>query len=336
MSQYIAKRLLSVVPVLLGITLLVFGFLHLIPGDPAVVLLGERATPDQIEAFRLRLGLNQPLALQYLTFLNRLVHLDFGDSLISGIPVMQEIRSRWTASFELTATALLIAVGVGIPLGTIAAVRKHSWLDFLVLNSSLLGVSLPVYWLGLLMVYLFAVNLHWLPPSGRTGVDVGLSLQPLTGFYVLDAMLRLNGRAIGDALAHLILPALTLSTIPLAILTRMTRATLLETFSQDYIRTAQAKGLPELWVVGQHALKNALLPVVTVAGLQFGTLLSSAILTETIFSWPGLGSWLYDGILARDYPVVQGGVVFVAVTFVLINLLVDLAYALLDPRIKYD
>ncbi len=335
MWQYIAKRLLSLLPVLLGITLLVFTFLHLIPGDPAVVLLGERATPEQIAALRQQLGLNQPLPVQYLAFLGNLIRLDFGTSIISGIPIAEEIRNRWPATFELSVAAMIVALLLGIPAGVFAAVRKNGWLDNLLMTGSLIGVSLPVYWLGLLLIYLFAVNLQWLPASGRLSADLAFTFKPLTGFYTLDALLKLDAAALKDTLAHLILPALTLGTIPLAILARITRSAMLEVLSQDYIRTARAKGVPEYRIIFIHALKNALLPMITTTGLQFGTLLAGAILTETIFSWPGIGSWIYDGILARDYPVVQAGVVFVSVTFVLINLLVDISYAFLDPRIQY-
>jgi peptide/nickel transport system permease protein len=332
---YILKRLLSLLPVLLGITLLVFGFLHLIPGDPAVVLLGERATPEQIAALREQLGLNQPLPVQYLIFLGNLLRFDLGNSIISGIPIAAELRSRFPATLELSLGAMLVALILGIPAGILAAVRKNSWLDNLLMSGSLLGVSLPVYWLGLLLIYLFAVNLQWLPPSGRISVDVGFRFHPLTGFYLLDALLRLDGGALKDILAHLVLPALALGTIPLAILARITRSAMLESLAQDYIRTARAKGVPAVGVILRHALKNALLPINTIIGLQFGTLLGGAILTETIFSWPGIGSWIYDGILDRDYPVVQGGVVFVAIVFVLINLIVDISYAFFDPRIQH-
>ena len=336
MGRYIAKRLLNLLPVILGITLLVFAFLHLIPGDPAITMLGDRATPQQVEALRERMGLNQPLPLQYFKFLWDLIRLDFGTSIITGVPIAEEIRIRWPATFELSVAAMLVASILGIPAGVLAAVRKNSFVDNLTMSGSLLGVSLPVYWLGLLLIYLFAVNLNWLPPSGRLSIDAGFSFKPITGFYVLDALLQLNFKALKDVLDHLILPALTLGTIPLAILARITRSAMLEVLSQDYIRTARAKGLLERWVIFKHALKNALLPVVTIIGLQFGTLLGGAILTETIFSWPGIGSWIYEGILNRDYPVVQGGVVFVAVAFVLINLIVDLSYAFLDPRIQYQ
>ncbi|MGQ4647061.1 ABC transporter permease subunit [Lyngbya aestuarii] len=335
MALYIARRLLNLVPVLLGITLLVFVLLHLIPGDPALVILGERATPEQVEALREQLGLNRPLLLQYFSFLGDIFRLDLGKSIISGVPIAQEIQTRWPATFELSLVAMLIALILGIPVGVLAAVRKNSLWDNLTMSGSLLGVSLPVYWLGLLLIYLFAVNLHWLPPSGRISIDAGLNFRPITGFYLIDTLLRLDIKAFQDVVAHLILPALTLATIPLAILARITRSGMLEVLSQDYIRTARAKGVLERWVIFRHALKNAMLPIVTIIGLQFGKLLGGAILTETIFSWPGIGSWVYEGILARDYPVVQGGVIFVAMAFVMINLLVDVCYGLLDPRIQY-
>ncbi|MEQ9485813.1 ABC transporter permease [Coleofasciculus sp. F4-SAH-05] len=335
MTHYIIKRLLNLLPVLLGITLLVFLFLHLIPGDPATVMLGERGTPEQVEALREQLGLNQPLPLQYLTFINNLLHLDFGTSIISGIPIIDEIKTRFPATFELSLAAMIVAVILGIPAGVLAAVYKNRPADNLTMIGSLLGVSMPVYWLGLLLIYLFAITLNWFPPSGRISIEAGLTFQPITGFYILDAILKLDINVLQDVLSHLILPALTLGTIPLAILARITRSSLLEVLSQDYIRTARAKGIPEHWVILRHGLKNALLPVVTIIGLQFGTLLGGAILTETIFSWPGIGSWIYEGILARDYPVVQGGVVVVSIIFVLVNLVVDISYALVDPRIKY-
>ncbi|MEM9154243.1 MAG: ABC transporter permease [Cyanobacteria bacterium P01_F01_bin.33] len=335
MGRYIFKRILQLVPVLLGISLLVFAFLHLIPGDPAVTMLGDRATPAQVEALRERMGLNQPLPLQYLSFLGSLLTFDLGRSIFTGVPIWDEVQLRWPATFELSVIAMAIALVVGIPAGVIAAVRKNSIIDNLTMSGSLLGVSMPVYWLGLLLVYLFAVNLQWLPPSGRIGINVTYEFEPITGFFIFDAAIQANVEALQDVLAHLLLPALTLSTIPLAIVARITRSAMLEVLSQDYIRTARAKGLVEFWVVAKHALKNAMLPVVTIVGLEFGTLLGGAILTETIFSWPGIGKWIYEGILQRDYPVVQGGVVFVAFVFVLVNLLVDISYAFLDPRIQY-
>ncbi|MEC4894578.1 MAG: ABC transporter permease [Oscillatoria sp. PMC 1051.18] len=335
MLQYIFKRLLSLLPVILGITFLVFLLLHLIPGDPATVLLGERATPEQIAILREKLGLNQPLPLQYAAFLSQLLRFDLGKSIISGIPISLEISNRFPATFELSLAAIFVAIIVGIPAGIFAAVRKNTWIDNLAMSGSLIGVSMPVYWLGLLLIYLFAINLNWLPPSGRISVENSLNFEPITGFYILDSLLQLNFSAFLDVLAHLILPTLALGTIPLAIVARITRSAMLEVLSQDYIRTAKAKGLKEIYIVLVHAFKNALLPVSTIIGLQFGRLLGGAILTETIFSWPGVGTWIYEGILARDYPVVQGGVMFVALVFVLVNLLVDLFYAFIDPRIRF-
>ncbi|WP_105316936.1 ABC transporter permease [Thermus tenuipuniceus] len=335
MWSYVLRRLLGLVPVLFGITLLVFLFLQLIPGDPAQAILGERGTPEQLAALREKLGLNKPLYVQYLTFVRNILTGDLGTSAVSTIPVAEELKRRWPATFELALAATLVAVVFGIPVGILAAVRKNSLLDTLSMSLSLVGVSMPVFWLGLLLVYLFAVNLHWLPTGGRLSTDLAIDFRPITGFLVLDGMLALKPEVLMDALRHLILPALTLGTIPLAILTRITRSAMLEVLSQDYVRTARAKGLAERQVILKHALKNALLPVVTIVGLQFGTLLGGAILTETIFSWPGIGSYIYEGILNRDYPVVQAGVLVVATVFVLVNLLVDLSYALLDPRIQY-
>jgi peptide/nickel transport system permease protein len=333
MWAYVVRRLLGLIPVLFGISLLVFGFLRAIPGDPAVVMLGERGTPEQVEALREKLGLNRPILEQYLIFVGQLLQGDLGRSTFSLLEVRSLLLAKWPATFELAVSAMLVAMLIGVPLGILAAVRKNSIWDNLATSFALIGVSLPVFWLGLMLVYLFAVNLQWLPSGGRLSVEADAFFRPITGFYVLDALLQRS--AVIDVLSHLILPALTLGTIPLAILTRITRSAMLEVLSQDYVRTARAKGQTERVVIWRHALKNALLPVVTIIGLQFGTLLGGAILTETIFSWPGIGSWIYEGIINRDYPVVQGGVVFVAFVFVLINLLVDLSYALLDPRIQY-
>lgn len=333
MWAYTTRRLLGIIPVLFGISLLVFLFLHLIPGDPAVVMLGERAEPERIAALRSKLGLERPLWEQYLFFVGNLLQGDMGTSIFSQLTIKEQLARRWPATFELAIAATLFAVIIGIPLGILAAVRKNTIVDNLATSFSLLGVSMPVFWLGLLLVYLFAVNLQWLPAGGRLSIDVDALFKPITGFYVLDALAQ--PQTFWDVAKHLILPAITLGTIPLAILTRITRSAMLEVLSQDYVRTARAKGLTERRVIWRHALKNALLPVVTIIGLQFGTLLGGAILTETIFSWPGIGSWIYEGILNRDYPVVQGGVIFVALVFVIVNLIVDLSYALLDPRIQY-
>jgi peptide/nickel transport system permease protein len=333
MWAYTGRRLLGIIPVLFGISLLVFLFLHLIPGNPAVVMLGERASPERIAELSNKLGLERPLPEQYLLFVRNLLSGDLGSSIFNQLTIKEQLARRWPATFELAIAATLFAVVIGIPFGILAAVRKNSIADNLATSFSLLGVSLPVFWLGLLLVYLFAVNLQWLPAGGRLSTDVDALFKPITGFYVFDALFQ--PQSFWDVTRHLILPAITLGTIPLAILTRITRGAMLEVLSQDYVRTARAKGLSERVVIWRHAFKNALLPVVTIIGLQFGTLLGGAILTETIFSWPGIGSWIYEGILNRDYPVVQGGVIFVALIFVVVNLVVDLSYALLDPRIQY-
>ncbi len=335
MTGYLVKRILGVVPVLCGVTLLVFTALHLIPGGPEVVLLGEQGTPEEAQALRVRLALDRPLPVQYLAFLGQVARGDLGTSIMSRLPVAAQIAARWPASLELVAAAIALAVGVGVPAGIVAGVRRNSIWDSAAMAGSLLGISIPVFWLGLLLVYLFAVDLRWLPPGDQISTALASTLRPVTGVYLVDAAVRGNWPAAADVAAHLALPAVTLGTIPLAVVARMTRGAMLEALSQDYVQTARAKGLRERTVILRHTLKNALLPVVTVVGLQFGTLLGGAILTETVFSWPGLGLWLYQGILNRDYPVVEGGAVVIALTFVAINLLVDVSYALLDPRIQY-
>lgn len=351
MVAYVARRLVGLVPVLFGISLLVFSFVRLIPGDPAVVMLGERGSPEEVARLREQLGLNQPLFFdaqgalsagsparlfdsQYFRFLSSTLKGDLGQSIFSRVSVAQELRSRWPATFELTVGAMLFAVIVGGLIGVMAALRRNSFVDNASMAVALVGVSMPIFWLGILLIYLFAVNLRWLPPSGRLSIG-SAGLDPITGFYVLDGLLRGRPSVAGDALVHLILPSVALGTIPMAVIARMTRSAMIEVLSQDYVRTARAKGLIERSVVMKHALRNALLPVVTVVGLSFGTLLGGAVLTETIFSWPGIGAWIVEGIFQRDYPIVQGGVILVAVVFVLVNLLVDLSYAVLDPRIQY-
>ena len=259
---------------------------------------------------------------------------DLGRSIYTRIPVRESLSNRFPATLELTLIAMFFAVLIGVPAGVWAALRRGSLADTAVMTIALSGVSFPVFWLAIILIYIFAVNLGWFPPSGR--LTPGIPLQPITGLYLLDSLLRGNFTAAWDVLRHLILPAIALGTIPLAIVVRMTRSSMLEVLGQDYVRTARAKGLGERSVVNKHALRNALLPVVTVIGLSFGTLLSGAILTETVFSWPGIGRWVYDAIAMRDYPVIQGGVLFVAFLFVLVNLLVDLTYSLIDPRIQYS
>lgn len=351
MTGYVVRRLLGLIPVLIGVTLLIFAITRVIPGDPAVAMLGQRSSPELRQRLRADLGLDRPLWLnvaavresgrvgalfdsQYFGYMGGLFRGDLGRSIYSRISVAESLAIRFPATAELTLFAMMFAVAVGIPAGVWAALRRGTAADTAVMTVALSGVSFPVFWLAIILIYIFAVNLQWLPPSHR--LSPTLHIEPITGFYVLDGILRGNWSAVQDALRHLVLPAVALGTIPLAIVVRMTRSSMLEVLGQDYVRTARSKGLVEWTVVRKHALRNALLPVVTVIGLSFGSLLSGAILTETVFSWPGIGRWIYNAISSRDYPIIQGGVLFVAFVFVIVNLLVDLSYGLIDPRIQYE
>lgn len=346
MGAYVIRRLLGLIPVLLGVSFIVFMMLRLIPGDAATIILGERSTETQRENLRRQLGLNKPLFLdlsgeedifdsQYFNFMGNLVQGNLGTSTIRRTRVSDELRTFFPATLELSIAAMLIATSVGIMTGVLSATRRGSLFDAGSMTIALVGVSMPIFWLGLMLQYLFAVHLEILPISQRVNQELVRGFQQITGLYTIDGLLAGRLDITLDALKHLILPAITLATVPLAIIARMTRSAMLEVLNQDYMRTARAKGLRDRVVIIRHALKNALLPVVTVVGLQLGLLLAGAILTETVFSWPGIGTWILNGILGRDYPVVQGGVMFVASVFVIVNLLVDLSYAWLDPRIHY-
>lgn len=334
MGQYAIKRFLTIVPVLVGISLIVFSFIHLIPGDPAVTMLGERATPERVAEIRAQLGLDKPLTTQYLIYIGKILQGELGASIIRGDPVLRDLVRRFPATVELAISAILTAISVGVPMGIISAVWRNSLFDGASRLIALTGVSMPIFWLGLMLAWFFGVVLGWLPTGFRLGTDV--TLVPVTNFHILDSLLTGNTAALASSLRHLILPAVALSTIPMAVIARMTRASLLEVLSQDYIRTAESKGLPQQSVILRHAMRNALLPVMTVTGLQVGRLLAGAILTETIFSWPGIGLWIYESIQARDYPIVQGATLFIATIFVMVNLITDVLYAAVDPRIKYD
>ena len=334
MARYLLRRLALTIPILLGVSLLVFLMLHSAGGDPAQTILGARADPESIAALRKELGLDRPLLVQYVAFLSGAVRGDFGRSYRSNTPVIAEIAARFPATIELAIAAMAIAVVAGVIFGTLAAVRRHSILDYLSSTVVLLGVSLPTFWLGLILIIIFGLWLRWLPISGR--VNPRLGANPSLPFLTLTSLVQGNWAVAKDALRHLILPALTLAAWPAAIVARMTRASLIESLGQDYVRTARGKGLPERLIVVGHAARNALLPVLTVVGLEFGTLLGGAVVTETIFSWPGLGQLTVTAIGARDYQVVQGVVVLLGAVFVLLNLLVDVLYAVLDPRIRYE
>lgn len=332
MGAFILRRILILFPTLLGVSIIVFLMLHLTPGDPAELLLGERASPEALAELREHLGLNRPLPEQYGLFLKRLLTFDLGETIWTRQKVAIEIRQRFPATIELSVAALLISCTMGVLLGIVSATRQYSLFDYLSMLGALVGVSMPIFWLGLVFMLIFSVNLGWLPISGR--LSVGVELEVITNFYLLDALLTHNGEAFRDALWHLILPAVTLSTIPTAIVARMTRSAMLEVLRQDYIKTARAKGLSPFQVIFKHALRNALIPVVTTVGLQFGVLLGGAILTETIFAWPGVGKWMYDAVMQRDYMVIQNGTLLIAGLFVIINLAVDVLYAVINPRIS--
>src|SRR3954451_24890564 len=307
-------------------------WLRALPGDPAESLLGERATAQNVAAARHAYGLDRPLIVQYWEFLKHAVRLDFGNSIYTHRTVSFEIAHRFPATIELTLAAMVFAIGVGIPLGYFAARRYHTWADNASIVGSLIGISIPVFFLAYLLKYFFAVRLHWLPSIGRLSPTTEIA-HP-TNFYTLDALLDGNLTAFVDAVKHLILPGIALGTIPLAIVTRITRASVLEVVNEDYVRTAEAKGLTQNVIRRRHVLHNAMLPVSTVIGLQAGLLLSGAVLTETVFAWNGMGSFLAQAIFHRDYPVLEGGILFVAVIFVLVNLIVDVSYGFIDPRVR--
>jgi len=334
MTQYIMRRLVSLIPVLIGVSIVVFALIRMIPGDPVVVMLGDRARPEQIERVREEMGFNRPIAVQYLEWMGRVVRGDLGTSIINRTPVMTELRQRLAATLEMVLVGLLIGVAVGVSIGIISALKRNSWIDLLASLFALVGVSMPIYWLALILIYALAVNMQVFPPSAR--IDATLDVTRRTGFMLIDTLLMGEPKLFLNALWHMILPASVLSTVVMPILARLTRASMLEVMRQDYVRTAEAKGLRRQTVVVRHALKNALLPIVTVIGLQLGGLLGGALLTETIFSWPGMGLWTYRAILSRDYPIVQGAVLVSATIYVVVNLLVDVSYAYLDPRIRYQ
>jgi len=321
MINYIIKRLLALIPILIGVAVIVFLIVHLIPGDPAQTMLGERATDEALQRLREQMGLNDPLPVQFWRYVKDLLRGDLGRSIMSNNPVSAELAQRFPATLELSFFAIMFAVLVGIPAGIFASINQNSWFDNLSMLIALMGVSMPIFWLGLMFIWLFAVELGWFPPSSRIGV--GLDFTPITNLYVIDSILQLNFSALKDILHHLVLPAVALGTIPMAIIARMTRSSMLEVLRKDFIRTAYAKGLKRKVVIFKHALKNAMVPIITVVGLQFGVLLGGAVMTETIFSWPGLGKYLVDAIYARDFPIVQGGILFFAGVFVIVNLIVD-------------
>ncbi len=332
MLRYITNRLLQLILILLGVSVVVFLMLRLIPGDPAQLLLGEFATAQELASLREKLGLDQSQLTQYWIFLKNSVQGDFGKSLRTGAPVVNEIFGRLTATVELALAAMLIATLFGIFAGVISAVRQYSLWDYGSMLLALIGVSMPIFWLGLMLMYLFSVKWAILPMMGR--LSMGLDAPRITGLIMLDALLAGEIGIFWNAFVHLLLPSFTLSTVPMAIVARMTRSSMLEVLRQDYVRTARAKGMTEFVVIVRHALRNAFLPIVTVLGINLGLLLGGAVLTETIFSWPGLGRYVVDSLMGRDYNAVQACILIFAVIMAFINLIVDLIYVVLDPRIR--
>lgn len=333
MTQYILRRLLLVVPVVIGVTFLAYAMV-LLTGDPTSALAGEHASPELRAQIRERLGLDDPLPVQYVRFVGRLLQGDLGTSVMTRSPVVNELKQFFPATFELALSAMVIAVLVGIPLGVIAGYKHNTFIDLANTFGALVGVSMPIFWLALILLWVFGLKLGWFPTTGR--LDPSVNLEVVTRFYVLDSILTGNLRALGNALHHLALPAFALATIPTAFIARITRSAMLDVLGDDYIRTARSKGVVERVVVMRHALRNALLPVLTVIGLQVGFLMAGAILTETIFAWPGMGRWVVNAIVARNIPVIQIAVIVFALVFVFVNLTVDIMYAWVDPRIRYD
>jgi peptide/nickel transport system permease protein len=350
MSTYLIRRILGIIPVLLGVTFLVFAVNRIIPSDPAVAILGDKGTPEAQRQLAEELGLNRPLFFdtegyrltgrlgtlfdsQYFGYMKDLLTGNLGKSFLSRTPVEDSLKDRFPATMELAFFAIIIGSVLGILLGVLAALKRGTWVDTGMLFIAVSGVSFPVFWTAIILIYLFSVNLGWFPPAGRLAVTS--FLEPITGMYVIDALLRGKFQLFLNALHHLVLPAFALGINAMALIMRMTRSSMLDVLQRDYVRTALSKGLAHYVVVLKHAFRNALLPIVTVMGLSFGSLLSGAILIEAIFNWPGLGSWIFNAITQRDYPVIQGGVLFTAAVFIILNLLVDLSYALIDPRIRY-
>ena len=333
MLRFVIRRLLLLIPILIGLSILIFLYLRALPGSPAIALLGERATPETIAAIEDQYGLDEPIYVQYWRYTkNIILEFDLGTSSTTRQTVTDELKRRFPATVELAVGAMIFATIFGIPLGFIAAKKYGTWIDHTSLVASLIGISIPIFFLAIILKYIFAVRLGWLPSVGRQ--DVLLRAEHPTNFYVLDAIITRNWDAFVDAIKHLILPAIALGTIPLAIIARITRASTLDVQNEDYIRTARAKGVAPHTVDRRHVFRNALLPITTIVGLQVGLLLSGAVLTEKVFAWPGVGSWLVDAIEARDYAVLQGGILFLAIVFVLVNLFVDIAYGFINPRIR--
>jgi len=334
MLTFILRKIGVIIPTFIGVTLIAFTFIRLLPGDPVLLMAGERGMSEERHARMMaEFGYDKPIIVQYGSYLKDLFHGDLGTSIITKKPVFEEFMTLFPATVELSIFAMFLAVMIGLPVGMLAAVKRGSPFDHTVMAAALTGYSMPIFWLGLLLIVFFSGILGWTPVSGR--ISLIYFFEPVTGFMLIDSLISGQEGAFGSALKHLILPSIVLGTIPLAVIARQTRSAMLEVLGEDYIRTARAKGLPPSRVIGLHALRNALIPVITVIGLQVGVLFAGAILTETIFSWPGIGKWMVDSIFRRDYTSVQGGLLLIAVIIMVVNLLVDLLYGLINPRIRH-
>lgn len=333
MATYIIRRILIIIPTLFAVSILSFAFVRLIPGDPATVMLGERARAEDVEKFKEQMGLNQPIHIQYIRYVEQVFQGNLGTSIVTRVPVIDQLAYRLPATIEAIFFALIIGITVGVAMGIVAALNRNSLVDTFANLVALTGVSVPIFWLALIMIYVFAVNLKIVPPGGRIAAEI--TVDRITGFYLIDTLLMGRLDYFASALRHMILPAVVLSTTVMPQIMRLTRTSMLEVLRADYIRTARAKGLSQGAVIFKHTLRNALLPVITVIGLQIGSLLGGAILTENAFSWTGMGSWFYNAISARDYPVLQTAIMFNAIIFVIMTMLVDISYAFIDPRIRY-
>ncbi|NDV85694.1 ABC transporter permease subunit [Aurantimonas aggregata] len=333
MLRFLVGRLAVLVPTFIGVALVAFFFIRLLPGDPVLIMAGERGlTPERHAELSALLGYDQPIYLQFWNFLTGLFQGDFGQSITTRRPVLDEFLTLFPATLELAFCAIVLAIVFGIPAGVFAAVKRGSWFDQSIMGAALVGYSMPIFWWGLLLIIFFSGVLQWTPVSGR--ISLLYYFPSTTGFMLIDSLRSGQAGAFTSALSHLILPSVVLATIPLAVIARQTRSAMLEVLGEDYVRTARAKGLGQCRVVGVHALRNALIPVVTTIGLQVGVLLAGAILTETIFSWPGIGKWMVDSVFRRDYPVVQGGLLLIAMIIMFVNLVVDLLYGVINPRVR--
>ncbi|MGE0279686.1 MAG: ABC transporter permease subunit [Rhizobiaceae bacterium] len=334
MFRFLLGRLAVLIPTFIGVSIIAFAFIRLLPGDPVALLSGERVMdPARHAEISHQLGLDRPVVIQYLDYLWGVLHGDFGTSISTKKPVIDQFFELFPATLELSLCAIIFAVVLGIPAGVLAAIKRGSWYDQAIMGTALIGFSMPIFWWGLLLIILFSGMLQWTPVSGR--ISLMFFFPTVTGFMLVDSLMSGQAGAFKSALSHLILPTIVLGTIPLAVIARQTRSAMLEVLSEDYVRTARAKGLSAFRVVGVHALRNAMIPVVTTIGLQVGVMLAGAILTETIFSWPGIGKWMVDSVFKRDYPVIQGGLLIIAGIIMLVNLIVDLLYGLINPRIRH-